>query len=218
MGNRNYFGEAGAEYLFGGAAADGNVFDGAFTFYLYDMNGSTIRYSHNRITGAENPVPAQDLTSAVFRLLQGLGGPQPDSTLTIEHNTIDANGGYDTIFGLSDWNPLKSAAVTVSSNNVEAQSLTNGMFELSYPTVPFFNMEGTVVASNRLEGSGQAAILVDAATGCTFRGNNLRHFDASVAKVWLMPDSTSNTVIGVNPADVLDEGTDNTIGGEGNSP
>lgn len=206
-----------ASFLFGGNAADGNRFLNVTSNVHSDLVNSTFELSYNEWVTREDPTTGLGGVSPTAieiqaSLLAALLGPE-NSSYVIAHNSFELGDAYASALRVADMGPSggfgKTAQFEIAGNRVEADGISGAV-------ISGFDLDGARIAHNDIRGSANAGVeLSGSSIECIVRGNNLRHLDATVARVWLQAATSLCTVEGANPTDVLDEGTDNRVAGPG---
>lgn len=224
-------GAASAMLNIGGSPAEGNTFANCsrgIAIFDYDKSIATVSHNHLEVWG--HGISVGNVGVAAI--------PTVPSRYLVSHNRVRVLGVAETNFEgvvnpnagieVGDSNALDGSPSSVSAwitqNQVELTTLD--------PTIDGRGIQvafahGSVVACNKIAGNGTAAIDVPPTLvnyhfdtimsgitkNCLFYGNNIQGFNASLARIYLGPQSIHCTVIG-NANDVLDEGTGNRVIGE----
>jgi hypothetical protein len=204
----------------GGSPSASNLFqDVEQPVYLQYFENSSSEVSHNNMVR----------TNWVgIGLNQACCGPsQTSSKFVVQHNNITVLPTYGSYYGYwwpdgidlidYDWPPdypqsVKSEFV-VSDNTIQLANDTGaGVYALQDA--------GSIIANNRISGTGWAALFLDGSTRDTLIGNNVQHHTSEVegmAPITLWFNTSLSTVVGgPNAANAVDWGANNTLVGVNN--
>lgn len=130
---------------------------------------------------------------------------------TIEHNTFGKTKagetlGISAIFGV--------IAIEESHHCTAAYNQFFNVHDSYHGAIWVYDGNNNNILNNIIHGTGLMGILIDySSTGCYLLGNNLIHYDATWADIYLWYGTSYNTVV-VGAADsITDHGTNNIIRG-----
>jgi len=209
-----------ARITIGGSPSEANLIQNCdWGAVLVDLDSSLVKFSYNDVSVVGSSA------FAGFGAGQRIVGPiETPSSFLVQHNRIKATGSYEDGILILDLAPLngekKTGDFVISNNTI--------IIEPSEASPAFAGIqsgftEGTVIANNRIVGSGLFGILLDGDTQAMVKGNNVNGVAAEVAPIGLTANTTNSTVVGFGKeTNVLDEGISNTLVGvnnmQGNSP
>jgi parallel beta-helix repeat protein len=210
LGIRAY-GTVDSQVTIGGSAADGNTFENqVISVFIREANGSGINISQNNVTNF----------SLAFLINQGVDYQHAAATYTIQHNSIRVSGDFNAGIVINDFN-VPQSQFAVSNNDISFGNCPGceGVF------IEF--AKDAVISNNKLSGTAQDGIHILASDGCMVKANNLQTLGPTWAGIVLDTDysdtpnipTTNCTVVGGNPKDTVwvdPESTGNTIVGVNN--
>jgi parallel beta-helix repeat protein len=205
------FDDIDSHVTIGGSAADGNTFDNqVISVFLAEDIRSVIGISQNTVTNSSIP----------FLIDQGVDYQHDAATYNFQHNAMQVSGNFNYGIIIDDLNYPQSG-FAISNNDISFVNCTGceGII-VSY-------VKDAVISNNKFSGTAMDGIHVWASDECVVKANNLQTLAPSWAGIVLDTDylDTPNiptmncTVVGGNPKDTVwvdPESTGNTIVGVNN--
>jgi hypothetical protein len=179
-------------------------------FYGIELWGE-LSYWSAGLPGTLNPMVGRHvLRRSVFEgLWNGYNFAEMADSWVMVRQSRFANLALDALDAIEGVDMVRST-LHVTQNDIELSGAASGIW--------LRGIDGALVNQNRVRGQAQVGIDVVSGTGYQILNNDLESLEAPPGsyKIVLEPGTSDSLVVGTNPAQVLDQGTNNEIlGGEG---